>query len=74
LMRIPSYGPFLVDLEKHKSTVLCQSLALAHLLEYKWIAHLSSLVKLLVWTGWCMQLNMVSEPEVSSSSPGGRIN
>jgi hypothetical protein len=25
-------------------------------------------------TGWCMQLNMVSELEVSSSNPGGRVN
>jgi hypothetical protein len=30
-------------------------------------------LKLLGWTGWCMQLNMVSEPEVSSSNPGGAL-
>jgi len=38
-------------------------------LEYKRIAHLSPSVKLLGWTGWCMQLNMVSKLEVSSSNP-----
>jgi hypothetical protein len=31
-------------------------------------------LKLLGWTSWCMQLNMVPEPEVSSSNPGGRVN
>jgi hypothetical protein len=43
------------------------------MLEYEWIAHLSQLA-ILGWTGWCMQLNMVPEPEVSSSNPGGRVN
>jgi len=40
------------------------------LLHYKWMPTSPHQLKLLGWASWCMQLNLVSKPEVLSSNPG----